>query len=55
MKTVVILTFPTPMSIAEIEKVGASLRGAYPGIEWILIDQCSGATVMQVPEQADTE
>lgn len=52
MKTVVILTFPTAQPLATIEKVEESLRGMYPGVEWILIDQCSGATVVQVPEQA---
>ena len=51
MRTVVILTFPQPQAKATLDILEAALRDAYEGVEWVLIDQCGGATVINLPDK----
>lgn len=51
MRTLVILTFPSAMSAATMNKVGDELKKELPEIEFLLIDQCSSATVVHLPDK----
>jgi hypothetical protein len=51
MRTVVILTFPQPQAKATLDTLEEMLRDRYTGVEWMLVDQCSGATVINLPDK----